>query len=144
MLAEDAADKRVQWSNSDNAIATIDDNSTVTAISEGAATITVTNVDRSNTAYGFVPEASAAAQHTRFRHLDELLHHRRHAPRACRLQSGLRSRHGLAGYFHVYYQDEPPDTPYYRSVATGNGSRRDELLYALHRRKPAATEISRI
>ncbi len=36
-----------------------------------------------------------------------------------------------------------PDTPYYRFVPTANGSRRDELLYALHRRKRITTEISR-
>ena len=34
MLPEDAADKRAQWSSSDNAIATVYDNSTVTAVGE--------------------------------------------------------------------------------------------------------------
>ena len=105
MLPEDAADKRAQWSSSDNAIATVNDNSTVTAVGEVTATITVTNVDRGKTAYGLVPKASAAAQHIRFGHLDELLRRRRHSPRACRQQGGLRSRHGLAEYFHGHYRD---------------------------------------
>ena len=55
MLPEDAADKRAQWSSSDNAIATVYDNSTVTAVGEVTANTTVTYVDRGKTAYGLVP-----------------------------------------------------------------------------------------
>ena len=61
MLPEDAADKRAQWSSSDNAIATVYENSTVTAVGEVTANITVTYVDRGKTAYGLVPKAPAAA-----------------------------------------------------------------------------------
>ncbi len=42
---EDASDKRVTWSSSDEAIATVDSTGNVTAISAGIATITVTTED---------------------------------------------------------------------------------------------------
>ena len=48
VLPEETTDKGVKWSSSDEAIAKVDENGTVTAISEGSATITATTVDGSN------------------------------------------------------------------------------------------------
>ena len=42
VLPEDAADKTVSWSSSDEAVATVAEDGTVTAVAEGKATITVT------------------------------------------------------------------------------------------------------
>ena len=61
VLPEDATDKRVEWSSSDYAIATVDDNGTVTAVGEGTATITVTTVDGGHRA-GCTVNVKAAAQ----------------------------------------------------------------------------------
>ncbi|WP_396637176.1 Ig-like domain-containing protein [Maribacter sp. R77961] len=47
---EDATDQTVQWSSSDETIATVDGNGEVIAVSEGTATITVTTVDGAYTA----------------------------------------------------------------------------------------------
>jgi uncharacterized protein YjdB len=45
-----ATNKTLTWSSSDNAIATVDSNGTVTAVSEGEATITVTSQDGNKSA----------------------------------------------------------------------------------------------
>ena len=47
---EDAENKSVEWSTSDETVATVDENGLVTAIGEGTATITATTVDGSFTA----------------------------------------------------------------------------------------------
>ncbi|TZE82555.1 S-layer homology domain-containing protein [Calorimonas adulescens] len=46
---ENATDKRVTWSSSNGAVATVGEDGTVTAVSEGTATITVTTVDGDKT-----------------------------------------------------------------------------------------------
>ncbi|MBO5747403.1 MAG: Ig-like domain-containing protein, partial [Muribaculaceae bacterium] len=48
VLPENATDKSVKWSSSDESVATIDANGLVTAITVGEATITATTVDGSN------------------------------------------------------------------------------------------------
>ena len=50
ILPEDATNKEVSWTSSDEKIATVDENGKVTAISEGKATITVTTKDGGFTA----------------------------------------------------------------------------------------------
>ena len=50
VLPEDATDKSVAWSSSDEGIATVSDSGLITAISEGNATITVTTTDGAHTA----------------------------------------------------------------------------------------------
>ena len=47
---EDATNKAVNWSSSDEAVATVDTNGKVTAVGEGNTTITVTTVDGNHTA----------------------------------------------------------------------------------------------
>jgi len=47
---EDASNKTVKWTSSNEAIATVDDKGTVTGVAEGQATITVTTVEGSFTA----------------------------------------------------------------------------------------------
>ena len=48
VLPEDAANRTVTWTSSDDAIATISDNGLVTALASGTATITATTCDGSN------------------------------------------------------------------------------------------------
>lgn len=50
VLPEGASNKAVEWSTSDEAIATVDEDGTVTGIAEGQATITVKTIDGSFTA----------------------------------------------------------------------------------------------
>lgn len=50
VLPENATDKSVTWSSSDQTVATVDANGKVTAVKDGSATITVTTVDGSKTA----------------------------------------------------------------------------------------------
>jgi uncharacterized protein YjdB len=46
----DASDKRVTWKTSDSAVATVDSDGNVKAVSPGSATIAVTTVDGSHSA----------------------------------------------------------------------------------------------
>ena len=48
VLPENATDKSVEWSSSDESVAEVDENGVVTAIAVGEATITATTVDGSN------------------------------------------------------------------------------------------------
>ncbi len=50
VLPENASNKAVTWTSSDDAIATVDDNGLVTAVTEGEVTITVTTLDGGKTA----------------------------------------------------------------------------------------------
>lgn len=45
----DADNKKVSWSSSDNAVASVDQNGNVTALTEGLSTITVTTEDGGKT-----------------------------------------------------------------------------------------------
>lgn len=51
VLPEDAADKTVSWSSSDEAVATVAEDGTVTAVTEGKAIITVTTTDGAKKAF---------------------------------------------------------------------------------------------
>ena len=44
VLPDDASDQVVTWSSNDEAVATVGDNGTVTAVAEGTATITAANL----------------------------------------------------------------------------------------------------
>jgi uncharacterized protein YjdB len=48
VLPEEATDKSVAWSSSDEAVATVDQNGLVTAVGAGTATVTATTMDGSN------------------------------------------------------------------------------------------------